>query len=292
MAAALAARMRGVPYIVRPLGTLNAYGVTRRRPSLKWLSLRLVERHVLANAAAVHFTSQAEWEEAKVTGISMRGVVVPLGVSGPLATEISELPFAVNGDRKVILFLSRLDAKKNVEGLLRAYACVRERHPNTLLVIAGDGTPSYVAHLKYLAITLGVDDATIWTGHIEGAKKWGVLKRADIYVLPSFSENFGIAVAEALIVGRPCVIARGVAIAQMIAEAGAGLVTEPEPDDIAEKIDRLLDDAALRSDASRRAAVLAREFSPETMVARLMDVYGRVVATHAGKALSSESANH
>lgn len=273
LAAGLAARLRGVPYIVRPLGTLNAYGVKQRRPWLKSVSIRLFERPLLANAAAVHFTSRAECDEARATGIPMRAVIVPLGVRPPESNDRLELPFRADADRKIVLFLSRLDPKKNVEGLLQAFSRVRRSFPDALLVIAGGGAPAYVRGLKDLAAKLAIDDATIWTGHIDGRAKWGALMRADVFVLPSFSENFGIAVAEAIVAGRPCVVGRGVALAEAVAKAGAGLVTDPVPDDIADKIERLLGDEALRDQCGMAAAALAEEFSPTAMAGSLLEVY-------------------
>ncbi len=120
--AAWAARWKGVPYVVRPLGTLNQYGVTQRRPWLKRLSLKLIEGPILRHAAAVHFTAEAEKMEAESLGIPMRGVVIPLGIEPAPRGEASVLlaRFPALKNCRLLLFLSRLDPKKNVEGLLKA----------------------------------------------------------------------------------------------------------------------------------------------------------------------------
>ena len=80
VAAALIASWRRVPYVVRPLGTLSEYGVTQRRPWLKRLSLAILEARILRHAAAVHFTSEAEREEAMKLNLPLQGVVIPLAV--------------------------------------------------------------------------------------------------------------------------------------------------------------------------------------------------------------------
>ncbi|PWB83562.1 MAG: hypothetical protein C3F11_05955 [Methylocystaceae bacterium] len=277
VAAAFAARARGVPYVVRPLGTLNEYGVKRRRPWLKTASFRLIESRILTHAAAVHFTSQGEWDEAKSLGVPSRGVVIPLGVDGAEVTEQCKPPIEVEAGQKIVLFLSRLDPKKNVEGLLKAFGSVRQSHSNAVLVIAGDGPAEYVRSLKSLAEAEGIAEATTWTGHVEGPQKWSTFAAADVFVLPSLSENFGIAAVEAMIAGRACVIGRGVAIAEEIAGAGAGLVTEPDPPSIAHALKSLLDEETLRREMGARGRELAeREYASSAMAKRLVELYCRI----------------
>ena len=156
VAAALVASWRGVPYIVRPLGTLNQYGMTQRRPWLKRLSMAMLESRILRRAAAVHFTSETEWEEAKALNLSLRGIVIPLAVrpgeQGKEQSLLEQHP-ALRG-RQIVLYLSRLDPKKNIEGLLRAFASVRAERDHVALLIAGGGPADYVATLKTLATKL------------------------------------------------------------------------------------------------------------------------------------------
>ncbi|MES1265450.1 MAG: glycosyltransferase, partial [Variovorax sp.] len=130
--AARCARRRGVPYVVRPLGTLEAWSLAQRRPWSKTLSLRLIEAPLLRSAAAVHFTSDSEARQAQALGIPVRGVVIPLGVDVP------EVPPRRQPSAEFrVLFLSRLDPKKNIEGLLEAVALLHERHPQLRLAVAG-----------------------------------------------------------------------------------------------------------------------------------------------------------
>jgi glycosyltransferase involved in cell wall biosynthesis len=278
VAACMIAHLKGVPYIVRPLGVLSVYGVKERRPWLKRLSLRLVEGPLLRRAAAVHFTSPSEYTEAKELGFEMRGEVIPLGVEMPASGErrpslgLDDIP-----GRPVVLFLSRLDPKKNVEGLLRAFSALTgDGHPPALL-IAGGGTPRYMADLKDLAASLGIEKDVFWLGHLEGERKAAALAAADVFVLPSFSENFGIAAAEALFSGLPCVLGKGVAIAQDAEDAGAAIVVAPEPEAIAAAITALLGDASLRQAMGTRGKAFAeREYAPGAMAERLATLYKKV----------------
>ena len=276
LAAGLMARGRGVPYVIRPLGTLAAYGMNQRRPWLKRLSLTLVEGPLLRRASAVHFTSQSELDEAASLGIPLRSVVVPLAVEeerpGDPHDLIREHPILAH--RRTVLFLSRLDPKKNVESLLQAIAALKALQGEPVLLMAGDGDPAHVASLKTLAASLGIDQSVIWLGHVEGARKAAVLAAADVFVLPSFSENFGLAAAEAMLAGLPCVLARGVAIAGDVQQAGAGLAVAPDPGSLARALVQVLGDEALRRDMGARARQFAeRQYSTRAMAERLTALY-------------------
>lgn len=279
--AAWAARRAGVPYVIRPLGTLAPYGMTRRRPWLKRLSLLLVEGPILRRAAAVHFTSVMERDEAVALGLRLRQAVIPLAVLPLPAVGPGELDsrFPQLRGRSWVLFLSRLAPKKNVEALLRAVATCRMEFPEQRWLIAGDGDPAYVASLHALATDLGVADVVVWAGHLEGAEKSAALSGADLYVLPSYSENFGIAAAEALIAGLPLVLGKGVALAGLVEQNGAGRSVEPVPEAIAAAMVAYLRDPAGRANAGVNAARLAtREFSITSMGTRLGRLYETILA--------------
>jgi glycosyltransferase involved in cell wall biosynthesis len=283
LAAGLMARGRGVPYVIRPLGTLAAYGMNQRRPWLKRLSLTLVEGPLLRRASAVHFTSQSELDEAASLGIPLRSVVVPLAVEeerpGDPHDLIREHPILAH--RRTVLFLSRLDPKKNVESLLQAIAALKALQGEPVLLMAGDGDPAHVASLKTLAASLGIDQSVIWLGHVEGARKAAVLAAADVFVLPSFSENFGLAAAEAMLAGLPCVLARGVAIAGDVQQAGAGLAVVPEPEILARALAQVLGDEALRHDMGARARLFAeRTYSTRAMAEGLTALYRRLASAN------------
>jgi glycosyltransferase involved in cell wall biosynthesis len=242
---------------------------------------------MLQGAAAVHFTSQAELEEAMATGLPMRGVVIPLGID---ATDVANtglstgqagpqarLPVLPAG-RRILLFLSRIDPKKNLEALIDAIALSPVLRSAAALLIAGAGESVYVASLQRRAAAAGIADITVWLGHIDGAPKRAALAAADVFVLPSFNENFGLAAIEALLAGVPCVLGHGVAVAAEIAQAGAGVAVAPEPTAMAAALERLLAaDGSLRQIMAERARSLAeREFSSARMAERLIALYADI----------------
>lgn len=275
--AAWIARDASVPYVIRPLGVLNRYGMTERRARLKLLSLKLIESGLLRDAAAVHFTSEQERGEAEVLGIRMRSRVVPLGVDPvPAATPdaLLERYPGLRGKRR-LLYLSRIDPKKNLEALLQAMATNTTPLPDVALIVCGTGDPGYTQRLRALASDMAIDDRVVWAGHLEGGLKASAFAAADLFVLPSFSENFGIAPVEALSAGVPCILGRGVAVAARVEEAGAGRMVSPSPDAVAEAIAQCLSDEAWLRRAGAHARNLAlSDYSVDAMGRGLLAMYG------------------
>ena len=279
VAAAWTARAAGVPYIIRPLGVLNHYGMANRRSRLKLLSMRLLETPLLRDAAAVQFTAQAELAEAALLGGRMNAHVVPLGIDPiPKATDGAFLTAFPGVGKRRLLFLSRIDQKKNIEALLGALALSRPSIAGLSLIVCGQGSPAYLAQLKALAVRLGVDDCVVWTGHVEGALKASAFAAAEVFVLPSFSENFGIAAVEALGAGLPCILGEGVAVATRISEVQAGLAVAPTAEAVSAAINALLGDADERRRTGDRASKLAAsDYSLAAMGSGLAALYNRVL---------------
>jgi len=276
---ALASIQRGLRCVVRPLGTLSSYGLRTRRPVLKRLSLALFERRILAKSAAVHCTSRSEEAEVREVVSGASTVVIPLALpveSFDVDVGYQRVPFRV-------LFLSRLDPKKNIEALLRAIPLVVQRVPAFELQIAGSGDSSYIQALHALARTLAVEKWLTWLGHVNGDDKHRAFAEASLFVLPSHSENFGIAVAEALAAGLPCLLSSGVALCDDVVAARAGAAVDCAPEPLARAIgDWLLDDRqrAASEVAARELAI--RLFSPREMRRSLLSLYGETDARKLG----------
>jgi glycosyltransferase involved in cell wall biosynthesis len=273
VAACRAARAAGVPFVIRPLGVLTRYGVTQRRAFLKRLSLRWVEGPLLRAAAAVHFTLPMEQTEAEDLGIPLRAVVVPLGLeTQPLATPSGDTP-------PTVLFLSRIDPVKNIEALLRAWARCRGGFPTWRLVVAGSGHPDYIQRLCDYGASLGLGASVDWAGHVTGDDKTRLMAEATVFVLPSFSENFGIAAAEALLAGNPCLFTPGVAVGAMAAEQGAAVLAEVDADSLGTVLHELMGNVELRQQLGRKAKEFAQaELSSVIMGQRLAGLYREILS--------------
>jgi glycosyltransferase involved in cell wall biosynthesis len=158
--------------------------------------------------------------------------------------------------------------------LLEALALVREEMPRLRLLVVGDGAAQYVSTLKARAHALGISQQVTWAGHLEGDAKAAAFASADLFALPSYSENFGIAAAEALAAGLPCVLGRGVAIADDVVHADAGVAVGTDAQSIAQGLRLIIGSQEGLMRMSANAARLARErFSMQAMGARLKRLY-------------------
>lgn len=217
------ARCKHKPYVLRSIGQLNHWSL-RQSAVRKQILFRLIERRNLEHAAAFHFTSEAEQQEAASLNLRNSSFVLPLGVT--LKRHFINSP---DSSSTRFLFLSRLHAKKQLDLLLNAFAALAQTQPlaQWQLDIAGDGDQAYVQHLQQLSIDLGLQSRCCWHGFVAGEAKDQLLQSAHWFVLPSASENFGIAAAEALAAGVPVILSPGVALADAVSKHGAGLVIEP-----------------------------------------------------------------
>jgi glycosyltransferase involved in cell wall biosynthesis len=277
------ARYYGVPYVIRPAGTLDRWGREQRRRVGKALSVRLLEGRLLSRAAGVHFTSESELKQAAELGFSLKATVIPLAVNTATVdhfTTCSDTPASLKTltGQQFILFLSRIDPKKQLELLLDSLCSITKQHPGTLLAVAGDGDESYIATLKARAHSLGVADKVRWLGFVTGSTKQWLLRHAVGLVLPSASENFGIVVTEAMAAGLPVVVSENVATSELVSRARAGLVFDGSKGHLALTVATLLEnpnERARMSIAGRQ--IVQDELTPACIGQRLEDWYRSIL---------------
>ena len=235
-AAPIASAM-GIPYFVYPHGMLDPWN--RRAHPLKFVKKLLywlaAERRTLQGASGVLFTSEEEAVLAQsyfpVSG--WKGVVVGNGIADPPAIEADETRSfrkerSIGEDKRVLLFLSRIHPKKGIDIFLRAYAKSPSVRDRFTVVIAGDGDAAYVSELQALSRRLGLEQEVRWTGPLYGRSKWIAMSAADLFVLPSHQENFGIVVPEAMSMGVPVCTTPHVATYKFVQSDQAGLVCDDE----------------------------------------------------------------
>jgi glycosyltransferase involved in cell wall biosynthesis len=259
-----------------------------RRPWLKQLSYRLIERRIIEHAAVVHFTSEQERVEAgKLQEVSKTAI---LPIASPRHSDVFlggqfRARYPASAKRRLILFLSRLDRKKGLDLLLHAFAKVRREVPDALLVLAGSGSEKFVDGLKHAASSLGIERDIVWTGFLTDNEKQAAFADADLFVLPSYSENFGIAVVEAMVAGLPVVVSDQVAINREIAASHAGLVVSCDVNQLAAALVRLLDDPALRQSMGDHGKTLARQhYAPGVAIHKLITMYDDIALRTAVRA--------
>jgi glycosyltransferase involved in cell wall biosynthesis len=281
LAAGRVCRRLGKPYVLRPLGTLDPV-IQERRRWRKRLANLAGGQALLDGAAAIHFTSDAEASTALPWLKGQRSFVVPHGVSLPApASSTAVAAFRTRwlaGAGPVLLFLSRLTPKKGLNPLVAALPPLLARWPRLKLVLAGyDEGPG--PELRRQAAALGVADALVFTGHLSGEAVSAAFATADLFVLPSRSENFGLAAVEATGSGVPSLLSPNVAVAEELAMAGAAALAEPTPPALAERIAALLvDEDARRTLAERGRAVVPARYGWPAAARRLAEAYASVVA--------------
>ncbi len=228
-AAATIARQQKLPYIMRPLGTLDPADLQKKK-QLKQIYGLLLEKPNLAGAGAIHFTSQEEAKVSERYGTNTPDLVIPLGVNlpkslPPLGKARQELN--INQATPIILFMSRIDPKKGLDLLLPALETLQQEGIKFHFVLAGANPqdPDYENGISQQIKQSPLNTITTITRFVQGETKLGLLQDADIFVLPSYYENFGIAVAEAMATGTPVVISDRVHIWQEIQSAAAGWVS-------------------------------------------------------------------
>lgn len=275
------ARWQNVPYTVRTMGQLAPWALAQSRLK-KEIYTFLIERQNLNRAAAIHCTSNGEAEDVRNFGIQTPTVTLPLGVNQPVywpqaKQKLREI-YGIAAEKPVVLFLSRLHYKKRPDLLLQALGKLAAKQYKFHLVLAGSGETDYLNYLQNLVSSLELTAETTFPGFVEGQDKDLLLQGADIFVLPSFSENFGIAVAEALAHGLPVIITPDIQIAPEIAAAKAGLVVEGEIEPLAGAIAQLLTSPQQRQHLGENGKDLVqRRYSWSAIGHHLADVYTSIL---------------
>lgn len=275
-------RRFGVPYVVKPHGSLDPY-IFRRHRGRKWLYEHLFEWRNLNRAAAIHFTTAEEEALTRPLRLKAPVLVVPIGVD---LREFDNAPpagafraaYAETQGKKIVLFLGRLNFKKGLDLLAHAFGEIANRRADVHLVLVGPDDDGYAAQIRRWLGDLNVSRHATFTGLLTGSAKLAALRDADLFVLPSYTENFGIAVVEAMASGLPVVISNKVNIWRPVAEARAGLVTNCDVKDLTRALLDLLDDAPLRKKMGERGRRLVEEqFAREAVGKQMFRGYRNIL---------------
>jgi glycosyltransferase involved in cell wall biosynthesis len=248
--------------------------VRRKNRWLKTAWIRLIERRNLERAAGIHVTAPLEHAELEKFGFSLPPVhYVPNGIDVPDMAALAGSPSAVVPRQPYVLFLSRINWKKGLDRLVRAWA----RVPDWLLVVAGNDEENYRAEIEQLAYTQGVADRIRFVGPVRGRDKWLLYRQASLFVLPSYSENFGMVVLEAMAMGCPVVVTPDVGLAAAVAESGCGRVVEGEPAALAAVVNAMLGDPEQRrSMGARGSAAVNGQFLWQDVARQMERVYASI----------------
>jgi len=254
------------------------YGVRRSRVlalALRLLLRFFVDAHVVVSMSMI--------KDAVDAGSLPKNIfVIYNGIDFVSIPDVSEVTLndylkrlGIRADDFVILYLGRLHPKKQPDILVKAMPRVLEKIPNAKLVMAGGGDVYYAVKLRKLAEMLGVGDRVIFTGFVPEDVKWMLMRRCDVFVLPSRTEAFGIALVEAMGCGKPVIATRGGPFPEIVVDGVTGiLVPKDSPNSIANAIVTLFSDAEGRIKMGEAAKRRAREeFCIERAVERHIELY-------------------
>ena len=269
------ARLKNIPYLVSPHGLLCHWSL-QQSAQRKAMYLCLIEHANLNHSAGLHLNSQLEQRELEAVHLTAPSFVLSHGLHPaeliPDARQKLRTMLKLAPDEPIILFLSRLHPKKGLDLLIAAL--LQLRHHRFTFVIAGSGDPSYEAEIDRLLQDHKLSDRTFRVGFVEGEKKNICLQGADLFVLTSHSENFGVVVLEALASRLPVVLTPGVALSDLINTHRLGEVAELNEGTIAKSIEYLLHNPELRASIGEQARPLVLErYTWKAIGAQLGDRY-------------------
>src|SRR6516165_3418775 len=271
-AAARAARRAGVPYVLSPRGCLVKDLIARgsRLANSAWI--HLIERSNVEQAAALHLTSELErtelecfdWQLPRLSVIP-NAIDEPISADGNIASDIE----AIASEQPLVLFLGRLSWKKGLDRLLRAFA-----HTQSAILAVVGPDENLAPKLVKLAAELRIADRVrILPRTVIGSEKERLFAAARLFVLPSYSENFGNTVLEAMRRGVPVIVTPEVGAAEIVRKSEAGLVVSRDPEPLGSAIGRLTADLNLARSMGEAGRHTAARFSWDHVAALMEHLY-------------------
>lgn len=226
----------GVPYLISPRGSLIPALINKKSWLLKKSYINLIEKNNLKGASAIHFTTKYEEEMYKALNLPLKkSIIIPNGIDNNHNLKINSQDkiqfknkFMIPNDSKIILSLGRLNWKKGFDSLIPAFAEVIKQNKKVVLVIAGSDNdePGYKKRIEKLVFNSGILEQVRFAGDIRGEDKKNAFLSSDVFIMPSYSENFGISAVEACGYGVPVILTDTVGIATDVREAKAGLIVK------------------------------------------------------------------
>ncbi len=279
---AVEARRRKRTYVVELMGAYEKWARSQKGLT-KWLARLWYQDNLLHRATCLHVNSLKEAQDLRDLGFRVPIAVIPVGVdmgdisaldvrgddgAGPLAD------FPALGQRPFVLFLARIHSKKGIELLLKAWAKLDGRFADWQLAIAGAGDPEYVSECQKMVEQLGLGGRCRWIGPVDEAQKSWLYRHAEVYVLPSYSENFGNTVAEALAHGTPVITTPHTVWTNLPAE-GCGWLAETDETSLRDVLTEALDaspaERTRMGEAGRQ--LVERRYSLTSVVEQIDRVY-------------------
>jgi glycosyltransferase involved in cell wall biosynthesis len=283
--AAWYARKADVPYLISPHGGLDPYlyGQSRYNVFLKRIYERLFDFPNLNHSSAIHYTTEEEKKRAEFIGLKSKPVIVPNGIDwenykflppkGKFRRRLN-----LDSHKPLVLFLGRINFKKGLDLLVPSFHYVAKLHPDARLAIVGPDNEGYGSKVRRWCQEQGIQDKVYFVDCLGFHKVKEAYVDADLFVLPSYTENFGLTVVEAMACGCPVVISDQVNIWREIQNASAGIIVSLDPLSIADAISRLITDRVEATIMGRRGRFTAKKcYAWPRIVKQLTNVYSDLI---------------
>lgn len=285
-AGAYLSRKFKLPYIISPIGSLDPDVVKSKSYIIKKIYYYLISKKYIEKASLIHYTTKYEKEKTeRYFKIKNKGIIIPRGIEIPkFENEHNKYvifdthPFLKN--KKYILFLSRINWKKGLDILIPAFYEISKEFKDIYLVITGPDNEGYGRNVKRWVKNYGLERKVIFTGPLYGDEKISILKNAEVFVLPSYSENFGMAAVEAMACGTPVVISERVGIYREVMKHDAGIITKISRESVYKGIKILLENKNFSQKISKNAKKLVKEYYDiNKVVENMIRIYEKIISS-------------
>ena len=276
-----AAKVMKKHYVVTIHGELEPWCLLQSAFRKKIYS-SLIQKRILKEASALHAITENEVKNISNYVDTDNVLYIPNGLDlnnwnkMPEKSSI-EKRFPQLKDKKVILFMGRIHPKKGLDILAKSFGVIAGKNQDVCLLVAGTGDVKYINKVRMMFENEGVSDKVVFTGMLTGDEKAAALAAADIFVLPSYSEGFSIAILEAMICGLPVIITHQCNFPE-IEKTKAGIIINPNPEQLTEAITTLLNKPQLRKEMGGNGQLLVRtKYTWDSVAEEMMAAYRNIL---------------
>lgn len=263
------AQKRNIKVVLTPHGMLEPWIIKRHYWTRKLPALLLFQKAAIQNADCLQATAESEKENLLKLGYNSNIKIVKLGIDAESITMKTSWK-----KNKQLLFLSRVHVKKGINYLIEAVDILREDLQGYKILVAGEGDADYVASLKQQIIDKGLQDIIQLIGGVYGDKKWELFQTSDFFVLPTHSENFGLAIAESLASGTPVITTVGTPWNDLnSSNSGAWIEIGTQPLVYTLRRFLFLSDEELEAMGKNGRKLIETKYSAKVMAEEMMEIY-------------------
>ncbi|WP_231936396.1 glycosyltransferase [Bythopirellula polymerisocia] len=275
------AKKHGKPVVFSPHGSLETWALNRHRWK-KRICEEMFQRRDLEQANCVHALSHTEADSIRGYGLTNPIAVIPNGINLSAYENLPDRSVLLNSypqltDKRIVLFLSRLHPKKGLQHLVEAWRKIVVDNQDVQLVIAGPDN-GHEAIIRGLVSDLELDSSVLFTGPLYGEQKLAALAAADLFVLPSFSEGFSMAILEAMACELPLLISRNCSFPE-VANSEAGLECESDVTSTEEGLRKILSmtNDERQSMGRNGRKLVEQRYTWDRIAKQFLELYERVV---------------